>query len=426
MSEPTSSTHVSSDSPIAYFRPSISDAEINEVVECLKSGWLTTGPRTRQFQASFAEAVGSPHALAVNSCTAALHLAIRALGIKPNQGVLIPAHTFAATAEVVLYEGGVPVLVDCDADTLNMDLADAQRKLLMANRGELPVEVTEIVGMMPVHFGGRMIDMDRVGQFAKQHRLWVVEDAAHAFPAAYYSKQSGKMVRCGESTADATCFSFYANKTITTGEGGMIVTSDAELAEHIQRMSLHGLSSNAWRRFEQSASWDYQILEMGYKYNLTDVAAAIGLKQLERAEELRLDRQSIATQYLQEFANVEELQLPADDSDRIHSWHLFPIQLRLDALSLDRNQFCERLAEKGIGFSVHWRPLHKHSLYSGFGWTGADVPVVDAAWPRLISLPIFSGLTQAEASRVVDVVKDTIQDSKISVSASVAVGHSDD
>lgn len=406
-------TNETSHAAIPYFRPSITEAEIGEVVDCLRSGWLTTGPRTREFQKRFAEAVGASHALAVNSCTAALHLAIRALGLERGQGVLIPAHTFAATAEVVLYEGGVPILVDVESDTLNMDLADAERKVFLARRGELPVEVSKVVGIMPVHFGGRMINMDEVRQFADEHGLWVVEDAAHAFPAAFQSEASGAMVRCGESTADATCFSFYANKTITTGEGGMVVTSNPELAEHIQRMSLHGLSSNAWRRFEHSASWDYKILEMGYKYNLTDVAAAIGLKQLERAETLRLDRERIAHFYLQELADIPEMQLPLDQDDRLNSWHLFAIQLRLEELSIDRNTFCEKLSESGIGFSVHWRPLHRHPLYEGYGWSGSDVPVADAAWPRLISLPIFSGLRQDECARVVSVLKRLIAEYRV-------------
>lgn len=394
--------------PVPYFRPSITESEIDEVVACLRSGWLTTGPRTRQFQERFAEAVGASHALAVNSCTAALHLAIRSLRLKPGQGVLIPSHTFAATAEVVLYEGGVPILVDSDADTLNMDLRDAERKILRAEHGELPVTVSKVVGLIPVHFAGRMINMDDVREFSQRHGLWVVEDAAHSFPAAFRSESSVQMIRCGQATADATCFSFYANKTITTGEGGMVVTSNPDLAEHIQRMSLHGLSSNAWGRFENSAQWDYRILEMGFKYNMTDVAAAIGLKQLERAEELRLDRERIAQYYLKEFGDVDELQLPPDQDDRLHSWHLFAIQLRTEQLSIDRNTFCKKLSEDEVGFSVHWRPLHQHPLYQKFGWSGDDVPVAESAWPRLISLPIFSGMTDSELARVTYVVKKTI------------------
>ncbi|TWT80856.1 UDP-4-amino-4-deoxy-L-arabinose--oxoglutarate aminotransferase [Planctomycetes bacterium CA13] len=408
--------------PVPYFRPSITEAEIREVVTCLRSGWLTTGPRTRKFQSQFAKAVQASHALALNSCTAALHLAVRALGLKAGQGVLIPSQTFAATAEVVLYEGGVPILVDSLTDTLNIDLADADRKCEFAERGELPVKVSEIVGIMPVHFAGRMINMDHVRQFAKRRSLWVVEDAAHAFPAAFQSEESGKMIRCGEATADATCFSFYANKTITTGEGGMVVTDNAELAERIQQMSLHGLSSNAWRRFEHSAAWDYRIVEQGYKYNMTDIAAAIGLHQLKRAEAMRQERQTIARYYSESLADVEELTLPSEDSSRIDSWHLFAVRLQLESLTIDRNTFCEKLSERGIGFSVHWRPLHKHPLYEGFGWTGTDLPVMDDAWPRLVSLPIFAGMRDEESRRVVDTIKQIISENRVSSSARISLG----
>ena len=264
------------------------EAEIEEVAACLRSGWLTTGPRTKQFEAGFAAAVGAKHALAVNSCTAALHLAVEALGLRPGQAVLVPTMTFAATAEVVRYQGAVPLLVDCEPVTLNMDLADAARKIADLRAGRTPLDpALQVVGIIPVHVGGLMLDMDAVRAFAAEHGLWVVEDAAHAFPAAYRGGPERPWRRCGENTAAVTCFSFYANKTMTTGEGGMAVTDDDQLAARMRQMSLHGLSHDAWKRYSGNSAWDYRIVAAGFKYNLTDIAAAIGNCQLRRAEEMR-------------------------------------------------------------------------------------------------------------------------------------------
>ena len=390
---------------IPFFRPAIQEAEIAEVVNCLRSGWLTTGPVTRRFEQEFAQAVGARHAVALNSCTAALHLAVEALGLRPGQAVLVPTMTFAATAEIVRYQGATPILVDCDPLTNNMDLADAERKVQLLRAGRLPGMAAdlEIVGIIPVHISGLMLDMDAVRAFARRHNLWVVEDAAHAFPAAFRNA-SGAWQRCGEGTAAVSCFSFYANKTITTGEGGMAVTDDADLAAHIRQMSLHGLSRDAWGRYSMGGSWDYQILAPGYKYNLTDVASAIGVHQLHRAEAMRRSREDLAHAYLAAFADVAELELPPEPADRLHSWHLFPVRLRLERLSIDRNAFMRSLSEQGIGCSVHWRPLHLHPYYrEQFGWTPDLLPVASREWPRLVSLPLFPDMRPEEHARVVDV-----------------------
>ena len=272
---------------VPFFRPALTEDEIAEVIACLRSGWLTTGPRTKQFETDFVSAVGARHAVAVTSCTAALHLAVEALGLRSGQGVLIPAMTFAATAEVVRYQGAVPILVDCDPVTLNMDLAAAEQTLADLRAGQTPLDRDlDVVGIMPVHIGGLMLDMDAVREFASAHGLWVVEDAAHALPAAYRSDPRACWRRCGEGTADVTCYSFYANKTITTGEGGMAVTNNESLATRMRSMSLHGLSQDAWKRFS-GGPWDYRIIAPGYKYNLTDIASSIGIHQLRRAEQLR-------------------------------------------------------------------------------------------------------------------------------------------
>lgn len=397
----------SSSATVPFFRPVLTEDEIAEVVACLRSGWLTTGPRTKQFEVDFAAAVGARHAVAVTSCTAALHLAVEALGLQPGQGVLVPTMTFAATAEVVRYQGAIPILVDCDPVTLNMDLTAAERTLSALRAGHTPLDPSiQVVGIMPVHIGGLMLDMDAVKAFATAHGLWIVEDAAHALPAAYRTGPTAPWRRCGEGTADVTCYSFYANKTITTGEGGMAVTDDEALAGRIRSMSLHGLSQDAWKRFS-GGPWDYRIVAPGYKYNLTDIASAIGIHQLRRAESLRQRREELAHRYRAEFADLPVVDLPPDHSDRLHAWHLFPLRLRLERLSIDRNAFIEGLKARGVGTSVHWRPLHLHPYYENtFGWRPDHLPVASAAWPRLVSLPLSPTLTEAEVGHVVTAVRD--------------------
>ncbi|HEY8187109.1 MAG TPA: DegT/DnrJ/EryC1/StrS aminotransferase family protein [Pyrinomonadaceae bacterium] len=395
--------------PIPFFRPQLTEQEVEEVVSTLRSGWLTSGPKVRRFEEEFAAAVGASHAVAINSCTAALHLALEALGLKPGQAVLVPTMTFAATAEVVRYQGAIPILVDCDPVTTNMDLYDAAVKLDQLESGTLPAALPKDlhpVGMMPVHVGGLMMDIEAIQNFSCYHDLWTVEDAAHAFPAAWRKGAVEPWQRCGERTATVSCYSFYANKTITTGEGGMAVTDNAELAERIRLMSLHGLSHDAWGRYSGGGSWDYKIIAPGYKYNLTDIAAAIGIQQLARAEEMRRDRESIARWYMEALADIEEIELPPEDLNRIHSWHLFPIRLQLDRLAISRNEFVEELKEAGVGCSVHWRPLHLHPYYQEtFGWQPKDFPVATAVWERLISLPIFPAMRKDEVEKVIRTIK---------------------
>ena len=393
---------------VPFFRPNISEDAIESVAESLRSGWLTSGPKVKAFEENFAKAVGASHAVALNSATAALHLSLRALGLKSGEGVLVPTHTFAATAEVVQYHGGVPILVDCHADTLNVDLSHAKQQIERTSRGELPVRADRVVGIMPVHVAGNMIDMDELNTFAKEQDLWVVEDSAHAFPAGYIrGGESGQSetVMSGSGTANATCFSFYANKTITTGEGGMFVTENEELAAHVRSLSLHGLSTAAWKRFEPGANWDYQITNVGFKYNLTDLAAAIGLEQLKRAETFRQQRSEIADFYFDKLQDVAAVTLPEKGVNRLHSWHLYILKLNLDQLSITRNQFCEKLKENGVGFSVHWRPLHLHPHYDALGWKPDDLPTATKCFDRIVSLPIFPGMKPDEQQRVVEVVR---------------------
>jgi perosamine synthetase len=287
-----------------------------------------------------------------------------------------------------------------------MDLDDAERKIADLRAGRLPIPDAELVGVIPVHVGGLMMDMDRVADFARRHGLWIVEDAAHALPAAWRPGPDRPWQRCGEATAAVTCFSFYANKTVTTGEGGMATTSDPALAERMRMMSLHGLSHDAWGRFAKGGSWDYKIMAPGFKYNLTDVAAALGIHQLARAEDMRKARESVAFRYLKSFRDVEALELPPVPDDRIHSWHLFPVKLRLAKLAIDRNSFIAELKEAGVGCSVHWRPLHLHPYYAEtFGWKPEDLPAASAVWERIVTLPLFPAMTDPELEHVVAVVK---------------------
>jgi dTDP-4-amino-4,6-dideoxygalactose transaminase len=399
---------------VPFQRPHLGEDEINEVIDTLRSGWLTSGPKVKQFEREFAAAVNAEFAIAVNSCTAALHLAVEAMNLGAGQAVLVPTMTFAATAEILLYKNALPVLVDCDPVTGNMNLFDAEEKLQKLRAGDFPFnnrERAEVVGIIPVHVGGYMMNVGEVREFAERHGLWVIEDAAHSFPAAWRADAQSDWEYCGAGTASVTCFSFYANKTITTGEGGMAVTNNKAIAEKIRLLSLHGLSSDAWNRYAVEDGWDYKIVLPGYKYNLTDIAAAIGLHQLRRAETMRREREAVAEHYLASLAAVSQIELPPPGDDRLHAWHLFPIRLRLEELTIDRNAFLGKLRAYGVGCSVHWRPLHLHPLYAErFGWEASDLPVATGLWKRIISLPIFSSMTVAEIKHVIDAVKTLCAD----------------
>jgi perosamine synthetase len=395
---------------VPFFRPDIGDDEVNEVIASLKSGWLTTGPRVKAFQGGFVQATGGKHALALNSCTAALHLALEALNLKAGEGVLVPTMTFAASAEVVRYLGAIPILVDCDASLAHLDLDDAARKLADLRAGRLPPTIpvdTRVVGIIPVHVAGVMMDMDAVKAFAQEHGLWVVEDAAHSFPAAWRKDASSSWQRCGENTSHITCFSFYANKTITTGEGGMAVTDDDALFARMKLMALHGLSHDAWDRYSGGRAWDYRIVAPGFKYNMTDAAGALGVVQLRRAESLRVERERLALHYRATLADVDAIELPPVVENRVHAWHLFPIQLRTEMLTIDRNAFVDALKDAGVGCSVHWRPLHMHPYYEQtYGFTPESLPVATRRFERTLTLPLFPGIRDDEVAHVLDTVRD--------------------
>jgi dTDP-4-amino-4,6-dideoxygalactose transaminase len=377
---------------LPFHVPEIAEEEIQAVVETLRSGWLTTGAKVRQFETDFAQYVGCRHAVAVNSGTAALHLALDAIGLKEGDEVILPSMTFAASAEVVLYFKAKPVLVDCRRDTMNIDPDQIEKAIS-----------TKTKAIMPVHIGGQPCDMERVTEIARVHNLKVIEDAAHALPARYRGRMVGAI-------GDITCFSFYATKTITTGEGGMATTENPEWAERMRIMSLHGISHDAWKRYTAEGSWYYEVLYPGYKYNLTDVAAALGVQQLKKCDRFWELRQRCAGWYNEAFNGVPEITVPYVAPEVQHAWHLYVIQLNLEQLRISRNAFIERLREENIGTSVHFIPLHRHPFYRDtFGYRPEDFPNTSAVFERIISLPIYPKLTEADAHRVIDTVKKLVR-----------------
>jgi perosamine synthetase len=374
---------------IPFHVPDIGEDEIQAVVETLRSGWLTTGLKTKKFEQEFSDYIGSPHAVALNSCTAALHLALDAVGVKAGDEVLVPTMTFTATAEVVHYLGARPVLVDCQADTLNIDPAAMEKALGPKTKA-----------VMPVDFAGQPCELGNILKIARARNLAVIEDAAHALPARHQGAMVGTL-------SDITCFSFYATKTITTGEGGMATTANPDWAERMRMMSLHGISKDAWKRYTASGSWYYEVEYPGYKYNLTDTAAALGLVQLKRADEFYRARKRIAELYHAGFADTPEIGRPVVRDDVQHAWHLYVIRLELDRLRIGRDEFIEALKKENIGTSVHFIPLHLHPFYKrSFGYRPADFPNATAAFERIISLPIFPKMSDADVDRVVGAVKN--------------------
>jgi perosamine synthetase len=386
---------------IPFHKPSISEEEIAAVVEALESGWLTTGPRVKEFEAAFAEATGARHAIAVSSCTAALHLALEAVGTKPGDVVITSPMTFAATAEVVRYFDATPVFVDIEPETMNIDVGKMEKEIearLAAGQ--------KVRAIIPVHFAGHPCRMDEIMSVARRHGIRVVEDAAHAFPAAYGSVPVGRI-------GDITTFSFYATKTITTGEGGMVTTDDDAYAERMRIMSLHGISADAWNRYSEVGNWYYEVLAPGFKYNLTDIAASLGIVQLRRAESLRERRDQIRRRYDLAFAGNECLQTPVALAGIKHSWHLYVIRLGLASLTCGRNEFITRLKEKGIGTSVHFIPLHIHPYYrEKYGYRPEDMPVAWETYQKSVSLPIYPEMSDEDVERVIECVHETLRDAR--------------
>ena len=384
---------------LPYALPEIGEEEIAEVVDALRSGWVTTGPKTRRFEQDFSaflsagqgagRADSGLHTIAVNSATAGLHLALEALGIGPGDEVITTTHTFTATAEVVRYLGADVRLVDIDPATLNICPAAVEAAITPRTKA-----------IMPVHFAGLAADMQMLHGIAQRHGLKVVEDAAHALPTT----RGGALV--GTLASDATVFSFYANKTITTGEGGMLVTRDASIADRAKLMRLHGMNRDAFDRFTAKVpSWYYEVVAPGYKYNLTDIAAAMGIHQLKKAHAFQQRRARIAAAYDQAFADLPVVTPPQPLPGDTHAWHLYVLRLGDDA-GVARDRFIERLFEQGIGCSVHYIPLHLHPYWRDrYALDAAMFAHSQRAYERMLSLPIYSRMTEDDVLRVIDAVR---------------------
>jgi len=377
---------------LPFNQPDIGQAEIDEVVDTLRSGWITTGPKTKEFERCFAEYIGARHAIAVNSCTGGLHVALAAAGVSPGGEVIMPTMTFCATANVVVHLGATPIIVDVEPDTLNIDTQRLEAAITPRTRA-----------VIPVHLYGHPCDMDRISEIAKAHRLLVIEDAAHAVAAEWRGQRIG-------SFSPATAFSFYATKNLTTAEGGMITTEDDEYAGKMRILTLHGISRDAWKRYSAEGSWYYEVTVPGFKYNLTDLQSALGLHQLARLEAMTQRRTELAARYRAGLCDLPEIELPIVRSSIRHAWHLYVIRLRLERLGINRAEFIERLKSEGIGTSVHFIPLHRQPYYRDrFGFQPADFPVADAAYERLVSLPLYTLMTERDVDDVIEAVRRVVQ-----------------
>jgi len=396
-----------SNARIPFCLPDITQQEIDEVVDTLQSGWLTTGPKTKRFENEFAGYSESKNAVALNSCTAALHMALSALGIKEGDEVITTPYTFVASSETIVYHGAKPVFVDVDPRTLCIDPEKIEAAITPRTKA-----------IVPVHIAGYPAPMDEILEISQRHNLKVVEDAAHATETWYKGRKVG-------SIGDATAFSFYATKNLATGEGGMMTCADEELASKARVISLHGMSKDAWKRYDKGGSWFYEIVETGYKYNMTDIQAALGLVQLQRIQDMRKRRLRLAellsTSLMQE-PDLFELPVGAgildgsndrDAEGNAHAWHLYQLRLNLDALKIDRAQLIERMGDLDVSASVHFIPVHLHPWYRRtFGYQGGEYSICENEFAREVSLPFFSAMSDEQALRVADVCLSIARDNR--------------
>jgi len=376
------------DTFLPFAPPLIGEEEIEEVIDTLRSGWLTTGPKTRQFAEEFATYTQAPEALTVNSCTAALHLSLVALNVGAGDEVITTPLTFAASVNVIEHVGAKPVLVDVEPDTLNIDPQQIERAITGATRA-----------IIAVHYAGHPVELDEIRAIAERHNVHLIEDAAHAIGAAYRGQPIG-------SGSNPACFSFYATKNLTTGEGGML-TGDDDFLDRARTLSLHGMSREAWSRYAAGGKWAYDIVAPGYKYNMTDVQAALGLQQLRRFESMQQRRRDIVAQYQTVFENDPAFQTPVCRDHVTHAWHLYVLRLRNSDLNIDRNSLIDELTARNIGTSVHFIPIHIHSYYANkYGWKPDDFPVAMNNFKRMLSLPLSPKMTDHDVMDVIDAVTD--------------------
>ena len=376
---------------LPFAPPLIGEEEIAEVVDTLRSSWITTGPKTRQFEIDFAAYLQAPGALAVSSCTAALHTALVSARVGPGDEVITTPMTFAASVNVIEHVGARPVLVDVEPDTLNLDPKKVDAATTSRTRA-----------ILAVHYAGHPAELDALDAIAAARGCMLVEDAAHALPARYRDRPIG-------SRGNPTAFSFYATKNLTTAEGGMLTAAPEFLAQ-ARIVALHGMSRDAWKRYAQGGSWYYEVLLPGFKYNMTDIQAALGLWQLRKLARLQQRRAEIVDQYHRAFADEPALELPVTRAEVEHAWHLYVVRLRRDVLSIDRNRFIQELAARNIGTSVHFIPIHLHPYYRDrYGFCPASFPVASANYERMLSLPLAPRLTDADVGDVIEAVRDVVR-----------------
>lgn len=377
---------------LPYALPSIGEAEVAEVTDTLRSGWLSTGPKVKQFEREFASYTGAGDAVAVSSCTAALHISLAALGIQPGDEVIVPTMTFCATANVVVHLGATPVILDVDEDGL-----------LPADTVAAAI-TSRTKAIVPVHYAGQTCDMDEILEVAGARDIPVVEDAAHAVGCTYKGRKVGSIGR-------VTAFSFYATKNMTTGEGGMITTDDSKLAERMRHLSLHGMSRDAWNRYGPSGQWAYEVTAPGFKNNMSDIQAALGIHQLRRLDTFVARRQALAALYREKLAGVPGIKLPSERPDRNHVYHLFPIRVDESVAGCDRATLIGRLKDANIGTSVHFIPLHRHPFYSalaGRSGSRAHFSVADWLFEGLLSLPLYPAMEEADVADVCSALKSVL------------------
>jgi dTDP-4-amino-4,6-dideoxygalactose transaminase len=387
---------------IPFALPDCGDEEIREVADVIKSGWLTTASRCAQFELKFAKFIGSRYALGVNSGTAALHLGLEALGIGEGDRVLVPTFTFTATAEVVRYLRADPIFVDCDRETFCITSEEIEKTI---DTPASMLHAPSLRAIIPVHFGGHPCEMESILQLTESKGIRVIEDASHAFPTRYNGRIIG-------TYGDIACFSFYANKTITTGEGGMLCTDDDEVANRVKVMRLHGIDRDVWARFNINASWEYDIVAPGFKYNMPDICAALGIQQLRKAKKFRDRRQQIAETYYEVLKEISGLILPRIEcAMEDHSWYLFNVLIDPDEAKggINRNEFISEMTKRGIGTSVHYKPLHRMTYYrKRYGLKPAMFPNAEWVFQRCVCLPIFSAMTEDQLEYVIRNIREIL------------------
>lgn len=384
---------------LPYALPMIGEEEIEEVVDSLRSGWITTGPKVKRFEGAICDYVGTKHAIAVSACTTGLHMALAALDIGPGDEVIVPTMTFCATANVVVHLGATPILVDVYDDG-NIDIQSAKASISSK---------TKVI--MPVHYAGQACNLEEIYQLARDHNLAVVEDAAHAIGNHYRGHKIGSdsLDELAKGLPRITVFSFYATKNMTTGEGGMITTDNDELASRMRILSLHGMSRDAWKRYTSAGSWYYEVVEAGYKSNMTDIQAGLGLHQLKRLDGFVETRQKYAAFYDAEFAKIPEVSTPPVHQDRDHIYHLYVLRLDLEKLTIDRGQFIEELKEQKIGTSVHFIPVHIHPYYrDNLGYSRDACANAASIYDSMLSLPLYPKMEQQDLIDVVNAVKHIV------------------